>query len=133
MESKAMRKGKTELGSKDQVDESENENIVCVQGGVKVCLCVGWGDRTTSSLIMLWLLTGWGSLPPSALLSLSPSRSRLGRGLHSPRPSRGSLLLSLRLSSAPAAPCRELPPLPAKGGGTGRRAAQAEVTWPPEP
>lgn len=46
---------------------------------------------------------------------------RLGRGLHSQRPSRGSPLLSLRLSSAPAAPRRELPPLPAKGGGEGGR------------
>ena len=87
----------------------------------------GWGDRTTSSLIMLW-----ASLA-APRLGLSPSQARLGRGLHSPRPSRGSPLLSLRLSSAPAAPRRELAPLPAKGGGTGRPAARAEVTWPPEP
>lgn len=60
---------------------------------------------------------GWGPLPPSAQLSLSPSRTRLGRGLHRLHPSRGSPLLSLRLSSAPAAPCREWPPFLQKGGG----------------
>lgn len=63
---------------------------------------------------------GWGSLPPSAQLSLSSSRTRLGRGLHSLNPSRGSPLLSLRLSSAPAAPCREQPPFLQKKGRGGR-------------
>lgn len=65
-----------------------------------------------------------GSLPPSAQLSLSSSRTRLGRGLHSLHPSRGSPLLSLRLSSAPAAPCREQPPFLQKGGG-GRAAGSS--------
>lgn len=60
----------------------------------------------------------------SLLVSGAPSRTRLGRGLHSQRPSRGSPLLSLRLSSAPAAPRRELPPFPQKRGwGRGGRAA----------
>lgn len=40
----------------------------------------------------------------------SPSPTRPGRGLRRPRPSGGSPLLSLRLSSAPAAPRRELHP-----------------------
>ena len=84
--------------------------------------CVCGGDGTTSSFFNYALglsgcSPGWGSLPPSVLRSLSPSRTRLGRGLHSRRPSRGSPLLSLRLSSAPAAPCRERPPFLQKGGG----------------
>lgn len=56
-------------------------------------------------------------------VSCAPSRTRLGRGLHSQRPSRGSPLLSLRLSSAPAAPRRELPPFLQKREGAGGRAA----------
>lgn len=74
------------------------------------------------------------TLPPSALLSLSPSRTRLGRGLHSPRRSLGSPLLFPPPLLRPRRPTsRTPPPLSAKGGGTGRPAAQAEVTWPPEP
>lgn len=115
-------------------------NNICVRGtgtgngawGVK-WRCVCGGGRTTSSLIMPWASLAapqtW-SLPPSALLSLSPSWTCLGRGIHSPRPSRGSPLLSLRLFSAPAAPCREPPPFLQRGGR--RPAARAEVTWPPE-
>lgn len=91
---------------------------------------LGGGNRTTSSLIMLWASGSApqaGSLPPSARLSLSSSRTRLGRGLHSLHPSRGSPLLSLRLSTAPAAPCREQPPFLQKGGGvaSGRAAGSS--------
>lgn len=95
------------------------------------------GDRTTSSLIMLRGPSDCSlarTLPPSALLSLSPSRTRLGRGLHSPRRSLGSPLLFPPPLLRPRRPTsRTPPPLSAKGGGTGRPAAQAEVTWPPEP
>ena len=82
--------------------------------------CVSEGAGTTSSFFNYAPGLSGRSPGCSSLLSCAPSRTRLGRGLHSQRPSRGSPLLSLRLSSAPAAPRRELPPfLQKRGGGWG--------------
>lgn len=79
-------------------------------------------------LIMPWASlaapqAGARSLPLCCAPSLPPGP--VWGGLHSQRPSRGSPLLSLRLSSAPAAPWRERPPFLQKGGGV-RPAARAE-------
>lgn len=62
------------------------------------------------------------TLPPSALLSLSPSRTRLGRGLHSPRRSLGSPLLFPPPLLRPRRPTsRTPPPFLQKAGEPGGR------------
>lgn len=101
------------LFNKHLVSNGQRRGNEGLRGGVEVCVCVGGGDRTTSSLIMLRGPSGCSlakTLPPSALLSLSPSRTRLGRGLHSPRRSLGSPLLFPPPLLRPRRPTSRTPP-----------------------
>lgn len=99
------------LFNKHLVSNGQRRGNEGLRGGVEVCVCVGGQDH----FLFNYAAGPSGcslerTLPPSALLSLSPSRTRLGRGLHSPRRSLGSPLLFPPPLLRPRRPTSRTPP-----------------------